>query len=76
MAKKQAQESEEIKEAGNVPASPQEIAAAFFEANPLYDSIIMTDDGAIFENSQVGHNAATNHANAANPKLNFQTFNR
>lgn len=76
MAKKQAQESEEIKEVGTFPTSPQDIATAFFEANALYDSIIITEDGQIFENSQVGFNAATNHANSANPKLNYQTFNR
>ena len=70
MAKKQTQE------AGNSPASLKEIASAFFDANPSYSSIIVTEDGAVFEDSQLGYNAATNHANASNPKLNFETFKR
>lgn len=73
MAKKQI--IEEV-EAVKPPPTLQEIANAFFDANPHYSSVIITEDGMVFENSQVGFNALTNHANAANPKLNFETFNR
>lgn len=71
-----AKRSTEQEGSGIAAPSLSEIASAFFEANPLYMSIVVCDDGVVFENSVAGMNAADNHMGSKTPKLNFQTFNR
>ena len=72
MAKKS--QAEEM--GASAPPSLQDIANAFFAANPHYSAIVICDDGVVFEDSASGKNAAANHADSKNPKLNFQHFHK
>jgi hypothetical protein len=71
-----AKKSIDTEGSGSSAPSLSEIASAFFDANPHYNSLIITDDGVVFENSISGMNSALNYAEAKAPKLNYQIFER
>jgi hypothetical protein len=71
-----AKKSNDTEGSGSSAPSLSEIASAFFEANSYYDSIVVSDDGIVFENSAAGINAAENHVGSKTPKMNYHTFNR
>lgn len=66
----------ELNEGIDSPLSPSKKAEEFFNANPQYDSIIVTEDGIVFPNTIGGINAVNLYSDAQNPKINYQIFDR